>query len=157
MKSAVNGSTHMASTPSSATSSALRSSEVRIAGWEPGRITSAGCGSKVSSRHGRLIDRARATAAPIRLWWPRWTPSYIPMVTTVRPRSPGVASNPRQRSTLLPPPAPSGDAVQPAVRVGHPPVLDVEERLAQLHGQRAGRAVADGEVTRAGLDLADRR
>ena len=51
----------------------------------------------------------------------------------------------------------SADPVQPAVGVGHPPVLDVEQRLAQLHGQRAGRAVADGEVAGAGLDLADRR
>src|SRR5688572_11518432 len=155
MNSWVNGSTHIASTPSPATSSALRSSEVRIAGCEPGRTTSAGCGSKVSSRQGRFIARARATAAPMSTWCPRWTPSYIPTVTTVRPRSPGVASSPRQRSTVSGPEA-SGDPVQPAVRVGHPPVLDVEERLAQPHGQRAGRAVADGEVAGARLDLADR-
>ena len=36
MNSGVNGSTHIASTPSPATSSALRSIEVRIAGCEPG-------------------------------------------------------------------------------------------------------------------------
>ena len=36
-------------------------------------------------------------------------------------------------------PGRSGDPVQPAAGVGHPPVLDVEQGLAQLHGQRAGR------------------
>ena len=68
MNSWVNGSTHIASTPRSATSSALRSIEVRIAGCEPGRMTSAGCGSNVSSRQGRFIVRARSTAAPISVW-----------------------------------------------------------------------------------------
>src|SRR3982750_1783793 len=172
MNSVVNGSTHMASTPSPATSSALRSIAVRIAGCEPGRITSAGCGSKVSSRQGRRIAWARVTAAPISCWWPRWSPSYIPMVTTVRPTSPGVASSPRQRLTVpappgrpsalpgkssAPPTPPSADPVQPAVGVGHPAVLDVEEALPKLHRERPGGAVTDDEVTGAGPPLADRR
>src|SRR5689334_8431810 len=152
LNSSVNGSTHIASTPSSATSSALRSSDVRIAGCEPGRTTSAGCGSKVSSRHGRRIACARATAAPISFWCPRWTPSYMPTVTTVRPRSPGVASMPRQRSTGR-----SGALGQPAGGVAPPPVLDVEELLAQRHRGRPGLAVGDHEVPGARLDLADRR
>src|SRR5689334_1006018 len=159
MKSGVNGSTHIASTPRSATSSALRSIEVRIAGWEPGRITSAGCGSNVRSRHGRPIARARSTAAPISFWWPRWTPSYIPMVTTVRPRSVGVASRPRQRCTRSSyrpaEPGRSGNPVQPAVAVGDATVLDVEQRLAQPHRDGPGSSVADGEVAGARLHLAD--
>ena len=34
--------------------------------------------------------------------------------------------------------------MQPAVGVGHPAVLHVEQVLAQAHGQRAGLAVGDG-------------
>src|SRR3712207_8011421 len=79
----------------------------------------------------------------------------MPTVTTVRPRSPGVASSPRQRRTSMRP-GRSGDPVQPAVGVGHPAVLDVEQVLAQPHGQWPGLPVADGEVTGARLDLADR-
>src|SRR3954469_22660353 len=156
MNSDVNGSTHIASTPRPATSSALRSIAVRIAGCEPGRITSAGCGSKVSSRQGRSRARARSTAAPISFWCPLWTPSYIPIVTTVRPRSPGVVSSPLQRCTVPSTRPPLADLVQPAVGVGHPPVLDVEEHLAQPHRQGAGVAVGDGEVAGARLDVADR-
>ena len=37
--------------------------------------------------------------------------------------------------------------MQPAAGVCHPPVLDVQERLAQLHRQRSRRPVADGTVT----------
>src|SRR3712207_6873240 len=65
MNSGVNGSTHISSTPSSATSSALRSSEVRIAGCDPGRTTSEGCGSKVSSRQDRKSTRLNSSHANI--------------------------------------------------------------------------------------------
>ena len=47
--------------------------------------------------------------------------------------------------------------MQPAVGVGHPAVLDVEQRPAQPHRDRAGGAVADGEIAGAGLDLTERK
>ena len=51
--SSVKGSTHTASTPRPASSSARRRAEQRNGGWLPGLITSSGCGSKVMATTGR--------------------------------------------------------------------------------------------------------
>src|SRR5699024_3391993 len=59
-------------------------------------------------------------------------------------------------SSAVPPFAPSGLAHEPTVLVLGPSVLDVEQRLAQLHGLLSGfLTVIDGEVL--GHELADRR
>src|SRR5699024_7019157 len=56
----------------------------------------------------------------------------------------------------LPPVPPSGQAHEPTILVLGPSVLDVEQRLAQLHGLLSGiLTVIDGEVL--GHELADRR
>ena len=47
-----------------------------------GRSTFSGCGSKVSATDGTPSSRARATVPRGSAWWPRWTPSKLPMVTT---------------------------------------------------------------------------
>src|SRR5699024_9552220 len=59
-------------------------------------------------------------------------------------------------SSAGPPFPPSGQAHEPTVLVLGPSVLDVEQRLAQLHGLLSGiLTVIDGEVL--GHELADRR
>src|SRR6201991_4676644 len=97
--SAVKGNTQKASTPSPATSSARRRRLVSRAGWLPGRISSAGCGSNVTSAVGRPRSRPRSTARPMSCWWPRCTPSNTPTVTTLRPQPLGTDSTPPQRCT----------------------------------------------------------
>lgn len=63
--SAVNGRISSASTPSPAINSARRSYGARIGGWLPGRTTSLGCGSKVTTTEGTPSSRAVATARPM--------------------------------------------------------------------------------------------
>src|ERR1700682_2211069 len=51
----------------------------------------------------------------------------------------------------------SQDLFDPVVRVGRATVLDVDQLLAQPHGDGAGRAAADEKITARGTHLADRR
>ena len=102
----MNGTTQSTSTPSASISSALRAGSVSTAGCEPGRTTSAGCGSKVTTTDCTPSSRARATACPMVAWCPRCTPSKTPMVTTDRPQPPGAASYPRHRCIVRSVPSP---------------------------------------------------
>src|SRR3546814_20861119 len=70
-----------------------------LGAWS-GRRTAIGCGSKVTAttvlqETSSATSRARRTTC----WWPRWTPSKLPMVTTVRPRSSGTSVSERQICT----------------------------------------------------------
>ena len=56
------GRANTASMPNSPASSARRSSGVRTSGWVPGRITSTGCGSNVTSTGLAPRSRAEPTA-----------------------------------------------------------------------------------------------
>src|SRR4051812_48268961 len=70
-KSPSNGMTTSSSTPSVATSSALRASVVSSRGSVPGATTDCGCGSNVTT----------ASAPRMTSRWPRCTPSNVPMAT----------------------------------------------------------------------------
>lgn len=50
----------------------------RNGGWS-GWKTRLGCGSKVSTAHGAPVSRAIRPASPMTAWWPRCTPSKLPM------------------------------------------------------------------------------
>ncbi len=71
----VKGRMSRASTPSSAISSARRWCGASSGGWLPGRTTSLGCGSNVTTTEGTPSSRARSTACLMISWCPRWTPS----------------------------------------------------------------------------------
>ena len=102
--SGVNGSTQNTSTPSPSTSSALRRNVVSCAGWLPGRTTSDGCGSKVTTTLGSPRSAASRTARLISSWCPRCTPSNTPMVTHAAPQLAGqvVQPTPPLHGTLDP-------------------------------------------------------
>src|SRR6185436_15579294 len=51
----------------------------------------------------------------------------------------------------------SQDLSDPVVRVGRAAVLDVDQLLAQPHGDGAGRAAANEKIAARGTHLADRR
>ncbi len=63
--SSVNGMAHSTSTPSCSMSSALRAGSVSTGGCEPGRTTSDGCGSNVTTTDCRPSSRARFTVCPM--------------------------------------------------------------------------------------------
>ena len=64
----LNGSTHTASAPRPASSSARRREVVRKGGCEPGRTTSSGCGSKVITTTGNCLARAISPARAMMRW-----------------------------------------------------------------------------------------
>ena len=51
----------------------------------------------------------------------------------------------------------SQDLSDPVVRVGHATALDVDQLLAEPHGDGAGRAAADEKIAARGTHPADRR
>ena len=110
--SGVNGITHSTSAPSASISSALRAGSVSTAGCEPGRTTSAGCGSKVTTTDCTPRSRARLTVCPMISWCPRCTPSKTPIVIAERPQPLGAASYPRQRC-MPPQPSVARNAARP--------------------------------------------
>src|SRR5262249_47043358 len=55
------------------------------------------------------------------------------------------------------PPYSLKDLPDPVVRVGHATVLDVDQLLAQPHGDGTGGAAADEKITACRTHLADRR
>ena len=73
------------STPSASINSALRPGDVSWRGSVPGANTSRGCRSNVTAMDGRPRSRAIDTVRVMTAWWPRWTPSKNPTVTTVGP------------------------------------------------------------------------
>src|SRR5215472_3416407 len=95
--SSVNGSTQTASTPRPASSCDRRVAVPSSGGWEPGRTTSSGCGSKVITTTGSPSSAAAVMAWRTIRWWPRWTPSNSPMVTTDLPHRAGTSSRPCHR------------------------------------------------------------
>jgi len=78
----VKGRTRVASIPVAARSSSLRGSGVMSGCGCSGRNTRAGWGSKVMARDWPPRKRARAMTSAMTDWWPRCTPSKLPMVAT---------------------------------------------------------------------------
>src|SRR4029453_2910919 len=69
-------------------------------GADSGRWTWAGCGSKVTATEGMWCRLAGFVICARTCWWPRWTPSKFPMVTTVGPKSPGTSVGSFQMWTI---------------------------------------------------------
>src|SRR5262245_54457892 len=88
-----------ASAPASVSKAARSSTEVSITGACSGRSTAIGWGSKVTATSVRSCASATARARDTTRWWPRWTPSKLPITTAVRPRSAGTSSSERQICT----------------------------------------------------------
>src|SRR5579885_928296 len=77
-----NGTTIVASAPSCSMRARRSSTVVSRTGSAPGRSTSRGCGSKVTTTALPPTARARATACLLTCWCPRWTPSNVPRAST---------------------------------------------------------------------------
>ena len=80
----VKGTTSSSSTPSRSISWLLRPIGVRTAGRSSGRRTAIGWGSKVRPSTVRRRSAASSIARRMTAWWPRWTPSKVPIATTRR-------------------------------------------------------------------------
>ena len=105
-----NGSTSTASTPASAEQLGRRLDRVRVGRRVLGaqhrhRVRVEGDGHDASA-----LPASAASARGLRItcWWPRWTPSKLPIMTTVRPRSAGTSS--KERPDLHGRSLPSGSA-----------------------------------------------
>ena len=77
---------------------------------------------------GRPRPRARSTARPMICWWPRWTPSKTPMVTTQRPQ-PGGPRRARASAARAQPARPARRRGDQAGRAPAVAVLDQGEQL----------------------------
>ena len=87
------GSSSTASIPVS--SSKRNFSGVGVSSFNPdsGRRIRAGCGSKVTATALAPLCRARATISRSTCAWARWTPSKLPTLTRVGPKSAGTSSS----------------------------------------------------------------
>src|SRR5690349_16509410 len=94
--------TQTALTPRPASSSQRRLAVHRNGGCEPGRTTSSGCGSKVTTTTGRSVRAAASSARATIRWCPRCTPSNTPTVATQEPQSAGTSSGPCHRCMCCP-------------------------------------------------------
>ena len=81
-KAASKRSTIAPSSPVDASSRNLLRSSVRRNNGSCGRKKLRGCGSKVSAAAGRCSAAARCRAVAMTAWWPRCTPSKLPIATT---------------------------------------------------------------------------
>src|SRR4030042_2166317 len=61
----------------------------------PRARTLSGWGEKVRTRETKPISRAVLTRTRRILWWPRWSPSKLPMATTVPSGKAGRSGSPR--------------------------------------------------------------
>ena len=78
----------MAAKPSSDRSFAFIGGGVRMNSGTSGRNTLRGCGSKVSTSAGTPRRSASSSARSSTAWWPRCTPSKLPIATTPPRRPP---------------------------------------------------------------------
>ena len=103
--------------------------------------------------------RPRDRGHPISFECPRWTPSYMPMVTTVRPRSAGVASRPTPAlhvsDVLRSGGAQAARCSQPRESAARPCWMSSRASRSCMV-DRAGGAVGDRRSRRCVLDGADR-
>ena len=83
-KALVKGTTSSSSTPRASISWPLRPIGVRTAGRSSGRSTAIGWGSKVRAIAGSPRAATISSARRMTAWWPRWTPSKVPIATTRR-------------------------------------------------------------------------
>src|SRR2546423_3549266 len=88
-------------TPSSSKWPKLLCNEAMVGGQRSGARIAAGWRSKVASTQGRPSARARLTAWRITSWWPRCTPSNVPMHTTDSRHSGSSRSTPKWTCILL--------------------------------------------------------
>ena len=150
----VNGIMQTTSAPSPASSSARRRTVHSNGGCEPGRITSAGCGSNVTTTRGCPSPRPASAARPMMRWWPRCTPSKTPMVTTDRPQSAGTSARPCHRYTALPSFRTPGGARGPLSVLPSPKPAMPPGRLVRVAGAVKGTNTASG---RPAAPLVDQR
>ena len=131
--------------------------EVSVGGACSGRSTAIGCGSKVTATTVSMPRRAGGLAClPQHVACPRWTPSKLPMLTTVRPRSAGTSSKARQICTG----EAYGDALSRRRRrprracvaallvEGEELAVRGEERVWTLAGSVSVEGAADADVAR---------
>src|SRR5512135_450999 len=81
-KSRVNETSTSASIPQASIASSRCRRVWIIFGARSGWRTLSGCGSNVTTIDGTPASRARAATSRSIAWWPRWTPSKFPTVTT---------------------------------------------------------------------------
>src|ERR1700730_6942687 len=107
-----------------------------IRGGAPaGLKNSRGCGSKVITQTGRARASAAARAWSSKAWWPRWTPSKLPIVSAQSARL-SALGRPRKTLTI-------------AVEVGQQGGIRVPTQQSQ-GSMRAGRRCKAEDYKRSG-------
>src|SRR5581483_10789283 len=95
----------MRATRCAAKASSLTRNVDRRGGADAGAKNSRGCGSNVSTAGSRFRSSAASVRRVSIAWWPRWTPSKLPMVSATRASA--SAGRPRKTRTVEPVPSES--------------------------------------------------
>src|SRR5690606_26691858 len=146
LNSRLNGWMTMPSRPRAAAMRVLASSVVRRNMKGAGAKTSRGCGSKVSITAGTPAACARSRSRRSTNWWPRWSPSKLPMATIAPLMLSGMPSSPQTRRNPL--------TCRPASCAGYLGAMPLPRKARHEAGE-IGAAGGDEGADGGGIGLAE--